>query len=71
MLLGHTVGLASCYYKPIDDDFLVEYRKAINSLTVNEEFKLKMKVQKLEIENSQLQELAKEVAILKRKWKLR
>jgi len=71
MLLGHTIGLASCYYKPTDDDFLVEYQKAINSLTINEEFKLKMQVKKLQIEKSQLEELAADVAVLKRKWKLK
>jgi integrase len=71
MLLGHTIGLASCYYKPTDDDFLVEYQKAINNLTINEEFKLRMQVKKLEIEKSQLEKLAQDVALLKRKWRSR
>jgi integrase len=71
LLLGHTIGLASCYYKPTDDDFLVEYQKAINALTVNEEYKLRMQVKKLEIEKTKLEELAQDVAILKRKWKVR
>jgi integrase len=71
MLLGHKIGLASCYYKPTDDDFLIEYQKAVNSLTINEVNKLKMQVKKLEIEKSQLEKLAADVAILKRKWKSR
>jgi integrase len=71
MLLGHTIGLAAAYYKPTDDDFLIEYQKAINNLTINEEYRLKMKVKKLEIEKSQLEKLAADVAILKRKWKIR
>ena len=71
MLLGHTIGLASAYYKPTDDDFLIEYQKAVNNLTINEVNKLKMKVRKLEIEKSQLELLAKDVALLKRKWKSR
>lgn len=68
MLLGHAIGLASCYYKPTDDDFLVEYQKAINALTINEEFKLRLQVKKLEIEKTELQRIAQDVAKLKRKW---
>ncbi len=59
MLLGHTIGLASCYYKPTVDDFLVEYQKAINNLTINEEFKLRMQVKKLKIEKSELERIAR------------
>lgn len=68
MLLGQKIGLASAYYKPTNDDFLAEYQKAVNNLTINEKYKLKMQVKKLVIENSQLQELAKDVAILNRKY---
>jgi integrase len=71
MLLGHKIGLAAVYYKPTVDDFVIEFQKAINSLTINEEYRLKMKVQKLEIEKSQLELLTKDVAMLKRKWKLK
>jgi integrase len=71
MLMGHKIGLASVYYKPSDDDFLIEYQKAINNLTINEVNKLKMQVKKLEIEKSQLEKLAQDVAILKRKWRSR
>jgi integrase len=71
MLLGHTIGLASAYYKPTDDDFLIEYQKAINNLTIKEENRLKIQVKKLEIEKSQLQKLTQDVEFLKRKWKIR
>jgi hypothetical protein len=40
-------------------------------LTIDEVNKLKMQVKKLEIEKSQLQQLAANGAILKRKWKLK
>lgn len=66
MLMGHKIGLASVYYKPSDDDFLVEYQKVINNLTINELNKLKMQVKKLEIEKSEWQMLTEEVAELKR-----
>ena len=71
MLLGHKIGLTSAYYKPTDDDFLIEYRKAVNNLTINEVNKLKVQVKKLEIEKSQLEKLTSDVALLKRRWKLK
>jgi hypothetical protein len=69
MLLSHKIGLISCYYKPSEEDFLVEYQKAVNNLTINEVNKLKMQVKKLEIEKSQLEKLAADVAILKRRMR--
>jgi integrase len=69
MLLGHKIGLTSAYYKPTDDEILEEYMKAVNNLTINEENRLKTKVEKLEIEKSKLEQLAADVAILKRKMK--
>jgi hypothetical protein len=68
--IDHKIGLASCYYKPSDDDFLVQYEKAVNNLTINELGKIKMQVKKLQIENSQLEKLASDVALLKKRWKL-
>ena len=44
MLLGHMIGLAFAYYKPIQEDMLNEYLKAVNLLTINEENRLKQKV---------------------------
>ena len=49
MLLGHKIGLASVYYKPSEDDFLIEYQRAVNNLTIDEVNKLKMQVKKIEI----------------------
>ncbi|HET6716513.1 MAG TPA: hypothetical protein VFG90_05240 [Nitrososphaeraceae archaeon] len=54
MLLGHKIGLASAYYKPTVQDMVKEYLKAVNLLTINEENRLKQKVEILEIEKSQL-----------------
>lgn len=52
MLLGHKIGLASCYYRPVEQEFLDEYMKAVNNLTVNQENRLKMQVEKLEVEKT-------------------
>jgi integrase len=45
MLLGHKIGLASCYYKPTEQEMLQEYLKAVNLLTINEENSLKLKLE--------------------------
>jgi integrase len=58
MLLGHKIGLASCYYRPTQEDFIQEYLKAVNLLTINEENRLKLKLeQKVQIEKSQIESL--------------
>src|SRR6266508_707501 len=58
MLLGHKIGLASCYYKPTEQDMLNEYYKAVPLLTVSNEERLKFKLeQKIQIEKSQIESL--------------
>jgi hypothetical protein len=61
MLLGHKIGLASCYYRPTQDDLLREYLKAVDDLTINEENRLKIKVQQLEGESNEIQNLKKQM----------
>jgi integrase/recombinase XerD len=48
LLLGHKIGLASAYYRPTEQKMFDEYMKAINNLTINEENRLKIKVESLE-----------------------
>ncbi len=69
MLLGHSIGLASAYYKPTEDEMLEEYLKAADNLTINEENRLRKKVEKLEVEKNQFDALAAEIEALKRKIK--
>ena len=57
MLLGHKIDLASTYYKPTEQEMSNEYMKAVYLLTINEENRLKDKVEKLTIEKSQLETL--------------
>ncbi|HJU79668.1 MAG TPA: hypothetical protein VJ599_08920 [Nitrososphaeraceae archaeon] len=52
MLLGHKIGLASAYYKPTVQEMLNEYEKAINSLTINEENRLRKRIEQVQIEKS-------------------
>lgn len=57
MLLGHKIGLASAYYKPTIQDMLAEYEKAIDLLTINEENRLRKKIEQAQIEKSQFEAL--------------
>jgi integrase len=58
MLLGHKIGLTSAYYKPTQEEMLNEYLKAVNLLTINDENRLKLKLeQKIQIEKSQIESL--------------
>jgi len=57
MMLGHKIGLASCYYRPTVQEMLNEYLKAVNLLTINEENRLKLELKKVQVEKSQLETL--------------
>ena len=66
MLLGHKIGLASAYYKPTLEEMLNEYVKAVNELTINEENRLRKKVETLEIEKSQIESLKVDFELFKK-----
>ena len=71
MLLGHSIGLAGAYYKPTEDEMLEEYMKAADNLTINEENRLRKKVEKLEVEKTEIQALALELEKVKKAIKLK
>jgi integrase/recombinase XerD len=54
MLLGHKIGLTGVYYKPTEEEMYMEYEKAIDALTINEENRLRKKVKTLEVEQSRV-----------------
>jgi integrase len=65
MLLGHSIGLSSSYYRPDPTELLEEYLKAIDYLTISNENRLTKKVQQLTIRSDQLSELHNEVKQLR------
>ncbi|HXV87960.1 MAG TPA: hypothetical protein VD710_02585 [Nitrososphaeraceae archaeon] len=66
MLLGHKIGLASAYYRPSEQKMYDEYQKAVNNLTINEENRLKIKVQKLESQRTDYERLDAKIDALAR-----
>ena len=67
MLLGHKIGLTGAYYRPTEQDMLQEYEKAINLLTINEENRLKRKVEMLTIEKSKVDLALSQIEEMKKK----
>lgn len=61
MLLGHKIGLASAYYRPTEQEMYKEYQKAVNNLTINEENRLKLKIEVLEGDSNEIQDLKNQV----------
>ena len=70
MLLGHKIGLASCYYRPTQEKMYAEYEKALSDLTINEENRLRKKVEKLQVEKRDFNALAAEIALIKKQIKI-
>jgi len=68
MLLGHSIGLASAYYRPSEQEMHDEYMKAVNLLTINEENRLKTKVEILESKQLSYEELKAQIETLTREF---
>lgn len=54
MLLGHSIGLAGCYFRPTEDEMYAEYEKAENALTIDPTQRLRRQVEKLEVEKNRM-----------------
>lgn len=73
LLMGHSssMGLKKNYYKPSEKILLDDYIKAVNILTINEENRLRQKIEILEIDKSRLDSLARDIELLKKKNKMK
>ena len=67
MLLGHKIGLMSAYYRPSEDEMLDSYLIAVDNLTINEENRLRRKVETLEIEKSIIDQMREQIMQLQHK----
>jgi hypothetical protein len=65
-LMGHDTGLDNSYFKPTEQDLLNSYLSVVNALTLNEDFRLRQKVEKLELEKSQIESLTYELKQIKK-----
>ena len=65
MLEGHSVGIDEHYCKPSEEDLQEEYMKAADNLTINEENRLKRKVEMLTIEKSKVDQALSDIQDMK------
>jgi hypothetical protein len=56
-LMGHSIGISDSYYRATESELLEDYLKAVNNLTINEENRLKLRLESVEIERTQLETL--------------
>jgi len=66
-MMGHDTRLENNYFKPTQEDLLSEYLKVVDLLTFNEEFRLRQKIEKLEIEKTEFEALAADISQIKKK----
>lgn len=61
MLIGHSVGLDSSYYKPEEDEILEEYLKAVDNLTINNEQRLEKELDHYKRNSQDIQEISRQL----------
>jgi hypothetical protein len=67
MLLNHNIGLDASYYRPSEEDLLNEYLKCVDFLTINEEDRLRLKVNKLTAEQNRIVKKLDKIDLLAKK----
>lgn len=68
LLMDHSLGESQNYHRPTEQELLEDYLNVVDLLTINDEFRLKRKIEVLEVDKSKLENIAKDVALLKRKY---
>jgi site-specific recombinase XerC len=66
MLLGHKIGLASCYYRPTEREMYAEYEKAIDNLTIDPANRLQRKVTELQIKQDRMDRVLSRIDVLEK-----
>jgi integrase len=66
MLMGHSVGLDDSYFRPNEKQLLSEYCKAINELTINEEFRLRTELDVMKEKQDKIQVLVDRITNLEK-----
>jgi len=54
ILMGHSVGISDCYYRPTETEIIQDYLKAADALTISEEKQLRHEVERLKVENAEI-----------------
>jgi len=68
LLMDHSLGESQNYHRPTEQELLDDYLNAVNNLTINEEKRLKMKVELLESEKTNYEKLDAKLDALQREF---
>lgn len=68
LLMDYSPGELQNYHKPTKNELLDDYIKAVDLLTINDEFRLKRQIEVIKLDKSKLKTIAKDVALPKRKY---
>jgi integrase len=68
LLMDHSLGESQNYHRPTEQELLDDYLHAVNNLTINEENRLKMKVELLEHEKTNYEKLDAKIDALQREF---
>jgi hypothetical protein len=71
MLLGHKIGLTSCYYRPAVEGMYEEYTKALDYLIINTADRLQRRDENLTIEKSRLDRIEEKLLKINKCSKVR
>jgi integrase len=66
-LMGHSTGISDAYYRPSENELLDDYLKSMDSLTIDDARRLKIEVESLKIDISELEQKNKRIEELERK----
>ncbi len=65
LIVGNPTCVDAAHYKPQDEEILREYLKAVDSLAINNEFRLKKQIQYYKQKADGMDELREELQCLK------
>ena len=65
--MDHSFGESENYHRPTEEELLEEYLLAVDFLTINDEFRLRMRIEFLEIEKSRIDMLEAKIQKLEKK----
>jgi hypothetical protein len=54
ILMGHSIGISNSYYKPTENELLQDYLISEDDLTISHEKQLRREVEKLKVENADI-----------------
>lgn len=66
-LMGHSTGISDAYYRPNENELLEDYLISIDSLTIDDARKLKIEVESLKADISELEQKNKRIEELEKK----